>query len=79
MVRSPHTPLTGSPVHPDATSTPDIVLAHDGKDGIGGNEGIEWPELMEALIPLNRLTRSNLVVILRGAEIRHASDWNGEQ
>jgi hypothetical protein len=44
------------------------IETHGSKDGIGGDEGIEWPELMEALIPLNRLTRLNLVVILAACE-----------
>jgi len=41
---------------------------HGGKDGIGGDDGIEWAERMEALIPLNRLTGVNLVVVLAACE-----------
>jgi len=44
------------------------IETHGGRDGIGGDDGIEWPELMEALIPLNRRTRLNLVVILAACE-----------
>jgi len=44
------------------------IETHGGKDGIEGDEGIKWPELMEALIPLNRLSRLNLVVILAACE-----------
>lgn len=36
------------------------IETHGAKDGIGGDDGIGWPELTEALIPLNRLTRLNL-------------------
>ena len=44
------------------------IETHGGKYGIGGDEGIEWPELMEALVPLNRLSRLNLVIILAACE-----------
>jgi hypothetical protein len=47
------------------------IETHGDTDGIGGDEGIEWPELMEALIPLNRVTGVNLIVILAACEGFH--------
>jgi hypothetical protein len=44
------------------------IDTHGSEDGIGGDESIEWPELMEAFIPLNRLTGVNLVVVLAACE-----------
>jgi hypothetical protein len=44
------------------------IETHGNKDGIGGDDGIEWPELMEALIPLNRVTGVNLAVVLAACE-----------
>jgi hypothetical protein len=42
------------------------VETHGSPEGIGanGDEYVLWPELMERMIPLNRLTGLNLVVIL---------------
>ena len=37
-------------------------------NGIGADEGIDWPELMELFISLNRLTHLNLVAILAACE-----------
>jgi hypothetical protein len=44
------------------------IETHGDKDGVGGDEDIEWPELMEALIPLTRPTGVNLVVVLAACE-----------
>jgi hypothetical protein len=48
------------------------IETHGDLDGIGpgpsANDGIVWPHLMEELIPLNRVTRLNLVVILAACE-----------
>ena len=46
------------------------VETHGSADGIGASEeeGILWRELMDALIPLNRATAVNLVVILAACE-----------
>jgi hypothetical protein len=47
------------------------IETHGSQRGIGGGEGIDWPELMEAFIPLNRLTGVNLVVVLAACEGFH--------
>jgi hypothetical protein len=44
------------------------IETHGGHDGIGGDDEIAWPELMEALIPLNRMSRLNLTVFLAACE-----------
>jgi hypothetical protein len=44
------------------------IETHGDEHGIGTGEGIDWPDLMEEMIPLNRLTRLNLVVILAACE-----------
>ncbi len=46
------------------------VETHGNSDGIGvsADEGIRWPDFMEALISFNRLTRLNLVVVLAACE-----------
>ena|SRR5438067_6883985 len=42
------------------------IETHGSPDGIGASdeEYVLWPDLMERLIPLNHMTRLNLVVIL---------------
>jgi hypothetical protein len=44
------------------------IETHGDEDGLGTGAGIDWPELTEELIPLNRLTGLNLVVILAACE-----------
>jgi hypothetical protein len=40
------------------------IETHGDDNGIGTGAGIDWPELTEELIPLNRLTGLNLVLVM---------------
>jgi hypothetical protein len=53
----------------DSRRTPILhIETHGDTNGIGTGAGIDWPELTEELIPLNRLTGLNLVVVMAACE-----------